>query len=107
VGQLIDEPKPVQEVGFIREREKVTARLCTKAQKPVPPCSDKGWGFYGHFNSWLRGLFSLAMHSQAFLGELICFALWGNIGGRGNNQRAFCSSALWQIYQTWYILFRM
>jgi hypothetical protein len=45
----------------------------------------------------LGGFFSLAMDSQAFLGELVCFApFWG----RGNNREHF-------VHQTQYLLFRM
>jgi hypothetical protein len=49
--QLIDEPKLVYKVGFIREKGKATARACSRAQKPVAHCSGEDWGFYGHFNS--------------------------------------------------------
>jgi hypothetical protein len=70
----------------------------------VVPRSGEGWGFYGRFNSGLGGFFSLAIDSWAFLDELVYLPL---IGGRGTILRAFCSSALWQIYQTQYLLFRM
>jgi hypothetical protein len=45
------------------------------------------------------------MDSQAFLDELVCLSLIGVWGE--TILRAFCSSALWQIYQTLYLLFRM
>jgi hypothetical protein len=61
-------------------------------------------GFYGRFNSGLGGLFSLAMDSWAFLDELVCLSL---IGGGETILRAFCSSALWQIYQNLNLLFRV
>jgi hypothetical protein len=44
------------------------------------------------------------MDSWAFLDELVCLP---PIGGGETILRAFCSSALWQIYQTLYLLFRM
>jgi hypothetical protein len=49
----------------------------------------------------------LAMDSRAFLDELVCLPLTGRGRGRGTTLRAFCSSALWQIYQTVYLSFRM
>jgi hypothetical protein len=61
-------------------------------------------GFYGHFNTGLSGLFSLAMDSQAFLNKLIYLSL---IVGEGTILTAFCSSAVWHIYQTLYLFFRM
>jgi hypothetical protein len=39
----------------------------------------------------------LTVDSRAFLGELVCLPL---IGGGETLLRAFCSSALWQIYET-------
>jgi hypothetical protein len=70
----------------------------------VALCSGEGWSFYGSFNSGLGGIFSLAVNSWAFLGELVCLPLLG----RGETiLRAFYSSALWQIYQTLYLLFRV
>jgi hypothetical protein len=42
--------------------------------------------------------------SWAFLDELVHLLL---IGGEETILRAFCSSALWQIYQTLYLLVRM
>jgi hypothetical protein len=53
VRQLSDEPKPVYEVGFIREKGKATAKVLQWSQKPVAHCTGEGWGFYGHFNSGL------------------------------------------------------
>jgi hypothetical protein len=50
------------------------------------------------------GLFSLAVDSWDFLDELVCLPL---IRAGGTILRAFCSSALWQIYQTLYVLFMM
>jgi hypothetical protein len=44
------------------------------------------------------------MDSRAFSCELVCLPL---TGGGETILRAFCSSALWQIYQTLYLLFRM
>jgi hypothetical protein len=44
------------------------------------------------------------MDSWAFLDELVCLPL---IGGGETILRAFFSSALWQIYQTLYLLFRV
>jgi hypothetical protein len=68
----------------------------------VVPCSGEGWGFYGRSNFGLGGVFSL--DSQAFSGELVWFApYWGGKTILG----AFCSSALWQIYQTLYLFFRL
>jgi hypothetical protein len=46
----------------------------------------------------------LATDSQAFSGELVCLPL---IGGMETLLRAFCLSALWQIYQTLYLFFRI
>jgi hypothetical protein len=46
----------------------------------------------------------LAVDSRAFLDELVCLPL---IGGGKTILRAFCSSALWQIYQIQYLLFRV
>jgi hypothetical protein len=46
----------------------------------------------------------LAKDSQAFLDELVWLPL---IGGGEIILRAFCSSDLWQIYQTLYLFFRM
>jgi hypothetical protein len=43
----------------------------------------------------------LAMDLQAFLDELVCLSL---IGAGETILRAFCSSVLWQIYQTLYLL---
>jgi hypothetical protein len=59
--QLNDESKPVYKVGFIREKGKATAGV-------------KAGVFNGHFNSELGGLFSLAMDSWTFSGELVWFA---------------------------------
>jgi hypothetical protein len=44
------------------------------------------------------------MDSPAFLDELVCLSL---IGKRETLLRAFCSSALWQIYQILHLLFRV
>jgi hypothetical protein len=44
------------------------------------------------------------MDSQAFLDELVCLPL---IGGGESILGAFWSSALWQIYQTLYLPFRV
>jgi hypothetical protein len=44
------------------------------------------------------------MDLWAFLDELVCLSL---IGGGETILRAFCSSSLWQIYQTLYFLFRV
>jgi hypothetical protein len=46
----------------------------------------------------------LAVDSQAFLDELVCLPL---IGVVETILTAFCSSALWQIYETLYLLFRV
>jgi hypothetical protein len=43
--QLNDEPKPVYEVGFIREKGKLQTEKCSAAWKPVTSCSGEGWGF--------------------------------------------------------------
>jgi hypothetical protein len=88
VRQVIDKPKLVYEVGFIRAKGTLQVEQCSGAQKLVALFSGKGWGFYGCFNSGLGGLFSLAMNLWAFLGELVCFApYWG----KGNNlQRISC-----------------
>jgi hypothetical protein len=43
--QLNDEPKPIYEVRFIREKEKATARTYSRVQKLVARCSGEGWGF--------------------------------------------------------------
>jgi hypothetical protein len=67
VRQLNDEPKPVYEVEFIKEKRKATARACSRARKLVAHCSGEGWGFYGHFNSGFGLVFSLAMHFKGFL----------------------------------------
>jgi hypothetical protein len=44
------------------------------------------------------------MDLWAFLDELVCLPL---IGGGEMILRAFCSLALWQIYQNLYLLFRV
>jgi hypothetical protein len=41
------------------------------------------------------------MDSQAFLDELVRLPL---IRGGETILTAFCASALWQIYQTWYLI---
>jgi hypothetical protein len=41
----------------------------------------------------------------ALLDELVCLPLIG--AGEKTTLRAFCSSALWQIYETLYLLFRV
>jgi hypothetical protein len=74
VRQLNDEPKPVYKVGFIREKEKATAREVQHSPKSVTRCSGEGWGFYGRFNSRLGGFFSLTVDSPAFSGKLVWFA---------------------------------
>jgi hypothetical protein len=92
VRQLNDEPKLVYKVGFIRRKEKATAR---EAQRnPEASSSLHRWrlSFYGYSKSRLGGFFSLAMDSQAFLDELVCLPLYW---GKGTILRAFCSSALW------------
>jgi hypothetical protein len=65
----------------------------------------KAEAFYGHFNSGLGiGFFLLAMYLHvAFLDELVCLRLIGD----EDNLRAFCLSALWQIYETLYLLLRV
>jgi hypothetical protein len=70
----------------------------------VALCSGEGWDFYGRFNSGLSGFFSLSVDSWAFLDELVCSPL---LGGGDSIFRTFCSSTLWQIYETLYFLFRM
>jgi hypothetical protein len=102
--QLIDKPKPVYEVGFPREKGKAKLEQCSGAWKPVARCSGKGWNFYGHFNSGLGGFFSLAMDLRTFLDKLICLPL---VGVGETILKAFCLSALWQIYQTLYPLLRV
>jgi hypothetical protein len=52
----------------------------------------------------LGRLFSLAVDLRAFLDKLVCLRF---IGGEETILRAFCSSALWQIYQTLHLLFRV
>jgi hypothetical protein len=104
VRQLNDEPKPVYKVGFIREKRKATAReVQWSLETSGSLLEGEGWGFYGCSNSGLGGFFSLAVDSQAFSGELIGLHL---VGGGEAILGAFCSSALWQIYQTLYLLFR-
>jgi hypothetical protein len=67
---------------LLERKERLQLEQCSGTWKPVAHCSDEGWGFYGHFNSGLGVLFSLAMNLWAFLGELVCFIpYWG----RGNN----------------------
>jgi hypothetical protein len=85
---------------LLERKERLQLEKCSGAQKLVTHCSGEGWGFYGHFNSGLGGFFSLAMDSWAFSGLHL---YWG----RGDNLGAFCSSALWQIYQTLYLFFRI
>jgi hypothetical protein len=73
----------------------------------VAPCSGEGWGFYGHLTLSLGkgwGALLIAVDSQALLDKLACLPL---IEEWGNNLIALCSSALWQIYKTLYLLFRM
>jgi hypothetical protein len=89
---------------LLERKQRLQPEQWSGARKPVAPCSGKGWGFYGCFNSGLGGFFSLAMDLWAFLGKLICFAPYW----RGETLlRAFCLLALWQIYQTPYLFFRM
>jgi hypothetical protein len=40
-------PKPVQEVGFIREKGKATDRTVQWSPETGTLCSGEGWGFYG------------------------------------------------------------
>jgi hypothetical protein len=54
VRQLNAEPKLEYKVGSIR-KERLQLRYCSRARKQVTPCSGKGWGFYGRFNSGLGG----------------------------------------------------
>jgi hypothetical protein len=91
VRQLIGKPKPVYEVGFIREKGKLQQEQCSGAQKLLACCSGEGWGFYGGFNSGLGELFSLAMNLPAFLDELVYLSF---IGGGETILTAFFSSAL-------------
>jgi hypothetical protein len=74
VRRLNDEPKPVDKVGFIREKGRAQLGNCSGAGKPVAHCTGEGWGFYGHFNSGLGKFFSLTMDSRAFSGEPVWFA---------------------------------
>jgi hypothetical protein len=54
--------------------------------------------------SFVGSFHSLVIDLWAFLDELVCLFLTG----RGEAiLRSFCLSALWQIYQTQYLLFRM
>jgi hypothetical protein len=88
---------------LLERKERLQLEQCSRARKPVAPCSGEGWGFYGCFNSGSGGFFSLAVDSRAFLDELVCCPLM--VGG--TILRAFCSSALWQICETLYLLFRV
>jgi hypothetical protein len=90
---------------LLERKERLQLEQCSGARKPVARCSGEGWGFYGRSSSALGGFFSLAMGSRAFSGELVCLPL--NLGRWGTILRAFCLSALWQIYQTQYFLFRV
>jgi hypothetical protein len=54
--QLNDEPKLVYKKWDLLERkERLQLQKSSGAQKLVTNCSGEGWGFYGHFNSGLRG----------------------------------------------------
>jgi hypothetical protein len=90
---------------LLGRKERLQLEKCTGARKPVTCCSGEGWGFYGRFNSGLGGFFSLAVDFAGFLRwtGLVCIF----IGGGETILRAFCSSALWQIYQTLCLFFRM
>jgi hypothetical protein len=90
---------PFQVLRPLRQDKLTASELVWRrgTQKLVAGCKGEGWGFHGRFNSGFGGLFSLAMDSQASLGELVCLPF---IGGGETILRAFCSSALWQIYQT-------
>jgi hypothetical protein len=55
VRQLNDEPKLVYKVRFIREKGQATVKVLQWSLEAGNPCSAKGWGFYGHFNSGLGG----------------------------------------------------
>jgi hypothetical protein len=101
--QLIDEAKVMHELGFIERKERLQIEQCSGAWKAVAHCSSEAWGFYGCFNSGFGGFFSLAVDSWAFLDKLVCLPL---IGG-WTILTVFCSSALWQICQTLYLLFTM
>jgi hypothetical protein len=105
VKQLNDGPKPVYKVGFIREKGRLQLGNCSGAWKPVARCSGEDWGFYGHSNSLLGGGV-LIVHAFHGLSQVNWFGLhlyWG----KGTILRAFCLSALWQIYQALYLFFSM
>jgi hypothetical protein len=77
----------------------------------VTPCSGEGWGFYGRFNSGLGyrlgGFLSLAVDLHAWPSSVswsVCPLL--GVGGK-TTLRTFCLSALWQIYETLYLLLRV
>jgi hypothetical protein len=72
VRQLNDEPKAVYKEWDLLERKKrLQLEKCSGAWKPVARCAGEGWGFYGHSNFGLGGLFSLAVDSWVFSGELV------------------------------------
>jgi hypothetical protein len=84
--QLNEDPKPVYKVGFIR-KEMLQLEKCSRAQKPVTPCSGEIWGFYGHFNPglgyWLGVFFywpCICMGS--LLDGLVCLPLTESGGGQ-------------------------
>jgi hypothetical protein len=65
------------------EKKRLELQQCSRAQKPVAPCSGEGWAFYGGFNSrlgyGLGGFFPLAMDLRMWtlFDELACLLLIG------------------------------
>jgi hypothetical protein len=105
VRQLNDELKPIYKVGFIRKKGKATAREVQRSPEAHGSLHRWRLGSLWTFQLWVRGGFSLARHFKGFLRwtGLVCTF----IGGGETILRALCSSALWQIYQTLYLSFRM
>jgi hypothetical protein len=59
---------------LLERKERLQLEKCSRARNLVAHCTGEGWGFYGRFNSGLRGNFSLAMDFMGFLGELVQLA---------------------------------
>jgi hypothetical protein len=59
---------------LIREKGKATAKVLQLSPEASGSLLRWRLGFHGHFNSGLVGVFSLAMDSRDFSGELVWFA---------------------------------
>jgi hypothetical protein len=71
VSQLNDDSQYIK-WDLLERKERLQLEKCSGTWKSVTPCSGKGWGFDGRFNSGLGGEVSHWLWIlQAFLGELV------------------------------------